>query len=86
MRHLRRSDFHEDTDLPVTVGPHDLEAAAPPPRPPARPAVEESDDIERGRTLALLAALGRMQLTLDLIGQRLSHVEEQLSRLSEPVR
>lgn len=35
-----------------------------------------TDDLERGRTTAMLATLGRVQLTLDLIERRLGRLEE----------
>jgi hypothetical protein len=46
---------------------------------------DDSDALDRGRTVALLAALGRMQMSLDVISkqqqQRLDAIEARLSRI-----
>jgi hypothetical protein len=51
----------------------------------ATPDDGDLDAVERGRTAALLGALGRMQMTLDVIGkqqqQRLDAIEARLSRI-----
>ena len=57
-------------------------AAAPPAPPEPEPAVDE-DDLERGRTLALVAALGRMQMSLDVLQrQQRKHIEAVEARLA----
>jgi len=57
----------------------------PPAAAPAEPVTPVDDDLERGRTLALLAALGRIQLSLDVLArQQQRHteaVEERLARI-----
>jgi hypothetical protein len=51
----------------------------------AEPAVPVDEDLERGRTLALLAALGRIQLSLDVLARQQQRqaddVDERLSRI-----
>ena len=42
-----------------------------------------SDDLDRGRTTAMIAALGRVQLTLDLIERRLGRVEDAVLEIGE---
>ena len=58
-------------------------AAAPPPA-AAEPAVDDAD-LERGRTLAVIAAIGRLQMSLDVLArQQKKHqeaVEERLARI-----
>lgn len=53
-------------------------SARPAPRGMASPAEFDRDDLDRGRTAALIATLGRVQLTLDLIERRLGRVEESI--------
>ncbi|HVF04186.1 MAG TPA: hypothetical protein VNA20_05045 [Frankiaceae bacterium] len=54
-----------------------------PPAPPAAEAAESDDDLERGRTLALVAALGRLQMSLDVVvRQQKRHHEEVDARLA----
>jgi hypothetical protein len=59
--------------------------AAEPAEPPAAAEPAADDDLERGRTLALIAALGRFQLSLDVLSrqhQRQSEaIEERLDRI-----
>ena len=54
------------------VQPARPEPVSPPPPPPALSA----EDLDRGRTAALIATLGRVQLTLDLIERRLGRLED----------
>ena len=42
-----------------------------------------TDDLERGRTTAMIAALGRVQLTLDLIERRLGRLEDAMVEIHE---
>lgn len=64
----------------------DAPAAEATPAPP--PAVGDGDgdgDLERGRTLAVIAAIGRLQMSLDVLArQQKKHqesVEERLARI-----
>jgi len=43
-------------------------------------------DLERGRTAALIAALGRLQLSLDLLDRRAGRIEERLGALEDALR
>lgn len=69
----KRSDRRED--------PAPVASATPPPAEPEA----DADDLERGRTLALVAALGRLQMSLDVLQrQQKKHqetVEERLARI-----
>ena len=65
------------------VDRRDDPAPAPPP-PAAVPEVDDAD-LERGRTLAVIAAIGRLQMSLDVLArQQKKHqeaVEERLARI-----
>jgi hypothetical protein len=59
-----------------------------PAREPGPEATEPADDVdeatalERGRTAALVAALGRVQMSLDLLARKVSRLEEAVRTLS----
>jgi hypothetical protein len=59
--------------------------AEPPPAAAAEPPAPDEDDLERGRTLALIAALGRFQLSLDVLSRQHQRqaeaIEERLDRI-----
>jgi len=64
-------------------------AAEPAPAPaetaaqPAAVAAEDDGDLERGRTLALVAALGRLQMSLDVLArQQKKHHDDVEARLA----
>lgn len=72
---MRRSR-NDAADAPAT--PINLQPAALPRRDPT-PLGDSDSDLDRGRTVALLAALGRMQLSLDLLERRVANIEAMLS-------
>jgi hypothetical protein len=41
-------------------------------------------ELERGRTVALISAIGRLQLSVDLIDARLRRIEESLQQVFVP--
>jgi hypothetical protein len=53
------------------------------PRRDAALGADSDSDLDRGRTVSLLAALGRMQLSLDLIERRVANVEAMLSSFAD---
>ena len=52
----------------------------------AVPSAEQLADLERGRTAALLAALGRVQVSLDVLNRKVGALDERLARLETAVR
>ncbi|HWL35788.1 MAG TPA: hypothetical protein VNQ77_06320 [Frankiaceae bacterium] len=57
-----------------------VEEPAPPPAP--EPAVDDAE-LERGRTLAVIAAIGRLQMSLDVLArQQKKHQEAVEARLA----
>lgn len=50
------------------------------------PSAEQLADLERGRTAALLAALGRVQVSLDVLNRKVGALDERLARLETAVR
>ena len=45
--------------------------------------LDDDEDLERGRTLALVAALGRLQMSLDVLQrQQKKHAEDVEARLA----
>jgi hypothetical protein len=48
---------------------------------PATPVDDEEASVDRGRTVALLAALGRMQMSLDILARQQKAVEQRLARI-----
>lgn len=79
-----RPAWRRRTGQPETPEPEQPPAAEPPP-PPAEAAPDTDADLERGRTVALIAALGRLQMSVDLLArqQRKQHdaLVERLDRL-----
>ena len=69
------------------------DAPGAPPEPPAQPAEvakpepersdDEDADLERGRTLAVVAAMGRLQMSIDVLArQQKKHAETVEARLA----
>jgi hypothetical protein len=52
----------------------------------AVPNAEQVADLERGRTAALLAALGRVQVSLDVLTRKVGSLDDRLARLENVVR
>jgi hypothetical protein len=50
------------------------------------PSAEQVADLERGRTAALLAALGRVQVSLDVLNRKVGALDERIARLEISVR
>lgn len=49
---------------------------------PAAPEPDaETEAVDRGRTVALLAALGRMQMSLDVLAKRQQAIDARLARI-----
>jgi len=53
---------------------------------PAVPTADQVADLERGRTAALLAALGRVQVSLDVLNRKVGALDERIARLENAVR
>lgn len=76
---FRRPDRRAD---PAPAAP--AEPVAPPPAPaePAAPTLDDAE-LERGRTLAVVAAIGRLQMSLDVLArQQKKHQENVEARLA----
>lgn len=52
----------------------------------AAPSVEQLADLERGRTAAMFAALGRIQVSLDVLNKKVGALDERIARLENAVR
>ena len=50
------------------------------------PTAEQVADLERGRTAALFAALGRVQVSLDVLNRKVGALDERIARLENAVR
>ena len=75
----------QDDLRPARPGTRGREDAAPPaasggppvaPAPAPAPADDEALALERGRTTALVAALGRVQMSLDVLTRKVASLEE----------
>lgn len=53
---------------------------------PAAPTAAEVADLERGRTAALFAALGRIQVSLDVLNKKVGALDDRIARLENAVR
>ena len=53
---------------------------------PVAPTAEQVADLERGRTAALFAALGRVQVSLDVLNRKVGALDERIARLENAVR
>lgn len=53
---------------------------------PAAPSAAEVADLERGRTAAMFAALGRIQVSLDVLNRKVGALDERLARLENAMR
>lgn len=68
-------------DVPRRRG-REAEAEAPE---SAAPTVEDVADLERGRTAAMFAALGRIQMSLDVLNRKIGALDERMARLENAV-
>ena len=50
------------------------------------PTAEQVADLERGRTAAMVAALGRIQVSLDVLNRKVGALDERVARLENAVR
>lgn len=50
------------------------------------PSAADVADLERGRTAALLAALGRIQVALDVMNRKVGALDDRIARLENAVR
>ena len=50
------------------------------------PTAEQVADLERGRTAAMFAALGRIQVSLDVLNRKVGALDERMARLENAVR
>lgn len=73
-------------DVPRRRGRGEPEQAATPVPEPSVPSAEQVADLERGRTAALMAALGRVQVSLDVLNKKVSALDERIARLENAVR
>lgn len=71
-------------DVPRRRGRGEPEAV--PQQEQGAPSAEQVADLERGRTAALLAALGRVQVSLDVLNKKVGALDERIARLENSVR
>jgi hypothetical protein len=62
-----------ETPAPEPAAPE--EAPEAPEAPAAAPADDEALALERGRTAAVVAALGRMQMSIDILSRKVAALE-----------
>lgn len=84
----RRGERRTDAPAPAPVEEPAPPAEPPPADPPPAPAAAvqvDAEELDRGRTLAVIAAIGRLQMSLDVLTrQQKKHqdaVEERLARI-----
>lgn len=75
----------ERREVPRRRGRGEPEQASQTPE-PAAPSVEQLADLERGRTAALFAALGRIQVSLDVLNRKVGALDDRVARLENAVR
>jgi hypothetical protein len=52
----------------------------------AVPTAEDVADLERGRTAALLAAMGRLQVSIDLLTRKVGALDDRVARIETALR
>lgn len=53
---------------------------------PVVPTMDQVADLERGRTAAMFAALGRIQVSLDVLNRKVGALDDRVARLENAVR
>lgn len=74
----------ERRDVPRRRGRGEPEPATAPET--GAPSAADVADLERGRTAALFAALGRIQVSLDVLNRKVGALDDRIARLESSVR